>query len=198
MINLKRLSIPALGCRGSLALCRSSRRLNLIPIRTHGRDHLFQSLLLHVPGSFSIYPENFFQVLEQERLLLTKPEAATVVLRFGEVVLSTPIMQGRNADTRAFRSLCKGNRGVRWDRQSWLATPALSAGLQRPLPVFWVFRVELLALLRQALFVLLIPIAKPRFLLQNQCHASGSFKILLLLQMLARNRTKLNGLTSFL
>src|ERR1700680_3988531 len=102
MIAVDVLSISAFGCRESLASCRSSRRPNLIPIRTNGLDHLFQSLLLPVPRSFSIYAEKCFQVLQQEHLLLAKPEAATVVLRFGEVVLSTPIVQGRNADTRAF------------------------------------------------------------------------------------------------
>src|SRR5215472_9207953 len=32
----------------------------LFPISSNQRDHLFQSLPLHVPGSFSVHPNNLF------------------------------------------------------------------------------------------------------------------------------------------
>ena len=72
-------SVAGMARHGQMGMTTS-----LIPIRRNRRDHLFQSIPFPVPMSLSVYPKKLLQVFQQPHLLLAKPEAAIVVLRFGE------------------------------------------------------------------------------------------------------------------
>jgi len=61
------LSISAIVCKNGLVQIGTT--ITLLPISRGGCDHLFQSIPLHVPASFSVHPDNLFQFREQKHLL---------------------------------------------------------------------------------------------------------------------------------